>query len=53
MTDTQTVQITLTIAEAVWLINLIGDRPTNEAVYPLWQKLREQVEPTLELPATP
>jgi hypothetical protein len=47
------VTINVTLEEAVALINLVGDLPTSRGGYPLWVKLREQVEPILNAPAPP
>jgi hypothetical protein len=31
-------------AEAVAIVNLLGSLPTSQGGYPLWQKLKAQVE---------
>ena len=46
MTD-QTVTLTVTLAEAVSIVNLLGSLPTNQGAAPLWHKLVEQVQPLL------
>jgi hypothetical protein len=46
------VTITVTLEEAVAIVNLIGNLPTNQNAHLLWVKLREQVEPHLTANAT-
>ena len=41
------VTITLTAQEAVDVINVIGQLPTQSNAHPLYMKLRGQVEPQL------
>ena len=41
------VTITLTAQEAVDVINIIGQLPTQSNAHPLWLKLRGQVETQL------
>ena len=41
------VTLTVTLAEAVAIVNLLGSLPTAQGAYPLFQKLKEQVEPML------
>ena len=43
----QDITITLTLEEAVALTNLVGSLPTAQGAYPLFQKLKSQVEPML------
>ena len=43
----ETVTLTLTLEEAVAITNLIGSLPTSQGAYPLFQKLKSQVEPHL------
>tara|TARA_R110000868_G_scaffold178231_2_gene417806 strand:+ start:43 stop:198 length:156 start_codon:yes stop_codon:yes gene_type:complete len=43
----QDITLTLTIEEAVALTNLVGSLPTAQGAYPLFQKLKSQVEPRL------
>lgn len=47
------VTITLTAQEAVDVINIIGQLPTQSNAHPLYTKLRSQVEPQLPKPETP
>lgn len=42
------VTITLTPAEAAAVVNAIGQLPTSSGAFPLWEKLRVQVEPQLQ-----
>ena len=44
------VTITLTAQEAVDVINVIGQLPTQANAHPLYMKLRSQVEPQLPKP---
>jgi len=44
------VTITVTLEEAVAIVNLIGNLPTNQNAHALWVRLREQVEPHLPPP---
>jgi hypothetical protein len=44
------IKLELTLEEAVAITNLIGSLPTAQGAFPLWQKLREQVEPHLPKP---
>jgi hypothetical protein len=46
------VQLTVTLEEAVAIVNLVGNLPTNQNAHALWAKLREQVEPHLTANAT-
>ena len=41
------ITLTLTLEEAVALTNLVGSLPTSQGAYPLFQKLKSQVEPHL------
>ena len=41
------ITLTLTLEEAVALTNLVGSLPTAQGAYPLFQKLKSQVEPHL------
>jgi len=45
------VQLTVTLEEAVAIVNVLGSLPTHQGAHPLWAKLREQVEPMLPPPA--
>ena len=44
------VKLEVTLEEAVAIVNLIGSLPTQQGAYPLWQKLKAQVEPLLPKP---
>jgi len=44
------VTLTLTAQEAVDVINIIGQLPTQSNIHPLYVKLRTQVEPQLPKP---
>jgi hypothetical protein len=39
------VALEMTLEEAVAVVNLLGSLPTEQGGYPLWKKLRDQVEP--------
>lgn len=41
-------QLDVTLEEAVVIVNVLGSMPTQQGVFPLYQKLREQVEPQLK-----
>jgi hypothetical protein len=41
------ITITLTLEEAVAIVNLLGSLPTAQGAHPLWAKLTEQVRPHL------
>ena len=41
------VKLEVTLEEAVAIVNLLGSLPTAQGGYPLWAKLKEQVEPHL------
>lgn len=41
------VELKLTLEEAVAIVNLVGSVPTAQGAFPLYQKLRSQVEPLL------
>ena len=43
----QDITLTLTLEEAVALTNLVGSLPTAQGAYPLFVKLKSQVEPML------
>lgn len=42
------VTLTTTLEEAVAIVNLLGSLPTEQGGYPLWVKLRTQVEPLVK-----
>ncbi len=44
------VKLEMTLEEAVAIVNLLGTLPTSQGGYPLWVKLKEQVEPLLPKP---
>ena len=44
------VKLEMTLEEAVAIVNLLGTLPTSQGGYPLWLKLKEQVEPLLPKP---
>ena len=44
------VELKVTLEEAVAIVNLLGTLPTQQGAYPLWQKLKAQVEPLLPKP---
>lgn len=46
----ENVKLEMTLEEAIAIVNLIGALPTQQGAYPLWQKLRDQVEPLLPKP---
>jgi hypothetical protein len=37
-------KLEVTLEEAVAIVNLLGSLPTSQGGYPLWQKLKAQVE---------
>jgi hypothetical protein len=37
-------KLEVTLEEAVAIVNLLGSLPTNQGGYPLWAKLKAQVE---------
>jgi len=44
------VELKVSIEEAVAIVNLLGSLPTSQGGYPLWAKLKAQVEPMLLKP---
>ena len=44
------VKLEMTLEEAVAIVNLLGTLPTSQGGYPLWLKLKTQVEPLLPKP---
>jgi hypothetical protein len=44
------VKLEVTLEEAVAIVNLIGSLPTAQGAFPLYTKLKEQVEPLLPKP---
>ena len=49
MSDVE-LNVSLTLSEAVAIVNLLGSLPTSQGGFPLWQKLKAQVE--AQLPKT-
>lgn len=43
----ENVKLEMTLEEAVAVVNLLGSLPTAQGGYPLWVKLKDQVEPLL------
>jgi hypothetical protein len=37
-------KLEMTLEEAVAIVNLLGSLPTSQGGFPLWQKLKAQVE---------
>jgi len=37
-------KLEMTLEEAVVIVNLLGSLPTSQGGFPLWQKLKAQVE---------
>lgn len=46
----ENVKLEMTLEEAVAVVNLLGSLPTAQGGYPLWVKLKDQVEPLLPKP---
>ena len=46
----QDVTLSLSLEEAVAIVNLLGSLPTAQGAFPLFQKLKAQVEPMLPKP---
>lgn len=44
----QDVELKVTLEEAVAIVNLLGSLPTSQGGYPLWAKLKAQVEPRIK-----
>ena len=49
----QDVTLSLSLKEAVGIVNLLGSLPTAQGAYPLFAKLKAQVEPLLPKPEEP
>lgn len=49
----QDVELKMSLEEAVAVVNLLGSLPTNQGGYPLWQKLKAQVEALMPKPDEP
>ncbi len=41
------VELKVSLEEAVAIVNLLGSLPTSQGGFPLWQKLKAQVEAQL------
>ena len=46
MSDVE-LNVSLTLSEAVALTNLVGSLPTSQGAWPLFEKLKAQVQPHL------
>jgi len=46
-------KLEMTLEEAVAIVNLLGSLPTAQGAYPLFLKLKAQVEPHLPKPEQP
>ena len=49
----ESVKLEVSLEEAVSIVNLIGSLPTAQGAYPLFVKLKAQVEPLLPKPEEP
>ena len=47
------VELKVTMEEAVAIVNLLGSLPTAQGAFPLYAKLKAQVEPLLPKPEEP
>ena len=47
------VELKVSLEEAVGIVNLLGSLPTAQGAYPLFLKLKAQVEPHLPKPEEP
>lgn len=47
------VELKVSLEEAVAIVNLLGSLPTAQGAYPLFVKLKAQVEPLLPKPEEP
>ena len=47
------VELKVSLEEAVAIVNLIGSLPTAQGAWPLFEKLKAQVEPHVPKPETP
>ena len=43
----ESVKLEMTLDEAVAVVNLLGSLPTAQGAYPLFQKLKGQIDPLL------
>ena len=46
-------KLEMTLEEAVAIVNLLGSLPTSQGAFPLYVKLKAQVEPLLPKPEEP
>jgi hypothetical protein len=46
-------KLEMTLEEAVAIVNLLGSLPTAQGGFPLWQKLKAQVEAQMPKPDEP
>jgi hypothetical protein len=44
------IDLKVTLEEAIAIVNLLGSLPTSQGGYPLWAKLKAQVEPLIPKP---
>ena len=44
------VELKVSLEEAVAIVNLLGSLPTSQGGFPLWQKLKAQVEAQMPKP---
>ena len=47
------VELKVSLEEAVAIVNLIGSLPTAQGAWPLFEKLKAQVEPHMPKPEQP
>ena len=47
------VELKVSLEEAVAIVNLLGSLPTSQGAWPLFEKLKAQVEPHVPKPETP
>lgn len=47
------VELKVSLEEAVAIVNLLGSLPTAQGAFPLYSKLKAQVEPLLPKPEEP
>ena len=47
------VELKVSLEEAVAIVNLLGSLPTAQGAWPLFEKLKAQVEPHVPKPETP
>lgn len=47
------VELKVSLEEAVAIVNLLGSLPTSQGAWPLFEKLKAQVEPHLPKPEQP